>query len=342
MKKILALILMACVALGGCSSSKQPVKADETSKDNKELTKVVISEFRGIGWCAPYIADKLGYFEEEGIEPEYRIYKDGPIAFQGMHAGDSDFSLLSAEPVMRAYDEGMESYMVMTHTNNRSYAFATTKDITEISQLKGKTVFAGMPGSAPYSFVLSLLAKEGMSENDVSFINLDYGSAPIALGEGQVDGIFFDIYNTPALKEAVPDANILVDCTDPKTHEEMYGSQFCQTTIITCTKKFADENPDTVQRFTNACVKAMKWVSEHTPEEMAELLSPMFEGMTQEELAAKFSYLKSSFSETGEIVPDGYKTVEGFCLEQGLISKEIGFENIIPTQFVKKAIENLK
>lgn len=342
MKKILSILLMACLVLSGCAGAKEPVKADETSSDNKELTKVVISEFRGIGWCSPYIADLLGYFEEEGLEAEYRVYKDGPIAFQGMHAGDSDFCLLSAEPVMRAYDEGMESYMILTHTNNRSYAFATQSDIKDIASLKGKTVFAGMPGSAPYSFFLSLLEKEGMSENDVNFINLDYGSAPLALGEGQIDGTFFDIYNKPAIEKAAPDANILVDCTDPETHEEMYGSQFCQTSIITCTKDFADKNPETVQKFTNACVKALKWVSEHTPEEMAELLAPMFEGMSKEELTGKFASLKSSFSETGEIVPDGYKTVEGFCLEQGLISKEIGFENIIPTQFVEKAIENLK
>ena len=335
MKKILSLIIVTAIlfttafAFTGCNSKEE----------NKELTEIVISEFRGIAWASVYAADLLGYFEEEGLKPKYMIYKDGPIAFQGMHAGDSDFSLLSAEPIMTAYDKGMESYMLFTNTNNRSFAFAASEDITDISQLKGKTIFAGMPGSAPYSFVLSLLESAGMSENDVSFINTEYSAAITALGEKQLDGIFFNIYNKKKLLETVPNANILVDATDKQTHIDLYGSEFCQTTVATCTKDFADKNPEIVQKFVNANVKALKWISEHTAEELAELLIPMFEGMTTEELTYKYETLKSSFSSTGEILPDGYQTVEDFCLSQGLISKEIGFENIIPTEFMNNALK---
>ncbi len=334
MKKILSLIIAAAMLF---SMAVTFTGCDSKAKD-KELTEIVISEFRGIAWASVYAADLLGYFEEEGLKPKYMIYKDGPIAFQGMHAGDSDFSLLSAEPIMTAYDKGMESYMLFTNTNNRSFGFAASKDITDISQLKGKTIFAGMPGSAPYSFVLSLLEAAGMSENDVSFMNTEYSAAITALGEKQLDAIYFDIYNKKKLLETVPDANILVDATDKQTHIDLYGSEFCQTTVATCTKAFADKNPEIVQKFVNANVKALKWISEHTSEELAELLIPMFEGMTKEELTYKYETLKSSFSSTGEIVPEGYKTVEDFCLSQGLISKEIGFENIIPTEFMNKAL----
>ena len=38
-----------------------------------------------------------------------------------------------------------------------------------------------MPGSAPYSFVLSALEKAGLSENDVEWINMEYGAALAAL-----------------------------------------------------------------------------------------------------------------------------------------------------------------
>ncbi len=185
-----------------------------------------------------------------------------------------------------------------------------------------------MPGSAPYSFVLSLLKSAGLSENDVSFVNLEYGAAIIALAEGQVDGIFFDIYNKKALTDSVPEVNILVDATDAETHKSLYGTEYCETTIVTCTKKFADENPETVQKFTNASVKALKWINDHSPKEVAELVSPMFEGISKEDLAYEFETVKSSFSPTGEISTVGYETVENFCLEQGLI-KKIGFENML-------------
>lgn len=195
---ILIILSIALMGLTGCSNTTPSVTDNDissTTPESKELHKVVVSEFRGLNWMSAYVADLLGYFEEEGLDVEFAIYKDGPIAFQGMHAGDSDFCLLSAEPVLRAYDEGMESYLILTNTKNRTYAFATRPDIKEMKDLKGKTVFAGMPGSAPYSFVLSLLKEAGLSENDVSFINLEYGAAIVALAQGQADGIFFDIYN---------------------------------------------------------------------------------------------------------------------------------------------------
>ena len=239
---------------------------------------------------------------------------------------------------MTAYDEGRESYFFLTNTNRRTYAFAGAEDIKTVADLKGKTIFAGMPGSAPYSFVLSMLKSAGLSENDVNFINLDYGSAIVALGEKQVDGIFFDVYNKAILEETVPNANILLDCTDPETHEELYGSQFCQTSIVTCTKKFAEENPETVQAFVNASSKALKWISDHSSKELAELISPMYDSMTVEELTAKFECIKETFSETGEIIPEGYETMESFCEDQGLIKNSIPYEDIVASDFMDTAI----
>ena len=61
-------------------------------------------------------------------------------------------------------------------------------------------------------------------------------------------------------------------------------------------------------------------------------------GWSQEELAEKLEFLKSSFSPTGEITEEGYATVESFCLEQELISKEIPYEDIIATSFMDKAL----
>src|SRR5690606_37073013 len=134
------------------------------------------------------------------------------------------------------------SYLLLTNTKNRTYGFATSPEIKDIKDLKGKAVFAGMPGSAPYSFVLSLLKNAGLSENDVSFLNIEYGAAIVALAEGQADGIFIDIYNKKQLLDAVPGANILVDTTDSETHKNLYGTEYYETAIVTCTKKFADEN----------------------------------------------------------------------------------------------------
>lgn len=63
--------------------SAESLSSEETKQeeDKKELTKVIVSEFRGICWASAYAAEQLGYFEEEGLDVEFMLYKDGPIAF---------------------------------------------------------------------------------------------------------------------------------------------------------------------------------------------------------------------------------------------------------------------
>lgn len=347
---LLAIVLTACANSGDTAATEVETETTtkavteqttETQTEKKELTKVVVSEFRGLNWASAYISDALGYFTEEGLEVEFMIYKDGPVAFQGMHAGDSDFCLLSTEPVLKAQDEGFESVLVLTNTDMRGYAFATQPEIKTMEDLKGKIVFAGMPGSAPYSFVLSLMSNAGLGENDVTFINLEYGALVNAFATQQIDGTFFDIYQLDELEAAVPDMNILVNATDPKTHEDLYGSRFSQTTIVTTTKKFADENPETVQKFVTASVKGLDWINKHSSEEVAEVLHPYFEGIALDRLTKMVESVKTTFSPEGLINEEGYGTVEDFAVEQKLIKAPLGYDVMVRPEFVENSIKTL-
>ncbi len=309
------------------------------AKTDKELTPITISEFRDISWIASYLADALGFYKEEGLKANFVQYKDGPVAFQGMHAGDSDFSLLSAEPVMRAYDAGMESYFILSNTKNRAYGFVAQPQYTKVEDLKGKTVFAGSPGSAPYSFVLSILKEAGMKENDVNFINMEYGATYGAFARKQLDAMFIDIYTLGTLNKFTKEYTTLIDATIPETHKKLYGTEFCQTTIVTCTKKFAKEKPEVVQAFVNANHKALVWMQNHSPEEIADAVYPFFTGHSKEDLLSEIKFLKTSFSSTGEIRKEGYAPVEELCFTQGLITKRIPFEDIVASQFMKKTLQ---
>lgn len=331
MKKLAIVFLAVALCIGNYTYAE--------AKSEKELTPITISEFRDISWISAYLTEALGYFEEEGLKANFFQYKDGPVAFQGMHAGDSDFCLLSAEPVMRAYDAGMESYFLLTNTKNRAYGFVAQTEFANVQDLKGKTVFAGSPGSAPYSFILSILKEAGMSENDVNFINMEYGATYSSFARKQLDAMFVDIYNLGSLDKLTKDYITLVDATDTETHKKLYGSEFCETTIVTCTKKFAEENPELVQAFVTANYRALVWMQDRSPEEVVDVIYPFFTGHEKEELLSEMKALQTSFSKTGEIHPEGYAPVEELCFTQGLISKHIPFESIVASQFMDKALQ---
>ncbi len=80
---IVALLLLTMVA--GASA----IWAADT-KSQAGLTKVALAEAtRSEGWLPIYLAKELGYFKEEGLDPELVTYKDGPLALMGLLNGDA-------------------------------------------------------------------------------------------------------------------------------------------------------------------------------------------------------------------------------------------------------------
>ena len=60
------------------------------AKNQAGLTRVVLAEAtRSEGWLPIYLAKELGYFKEEGLDPELVTYKDGPLALMGLLNGDA-------------------------------------------------------------------------------------------------------------------------------------------------------------------------------------------------------------------------------------------------------------
>lgn len=324
MKKIMSLMLtlMVCfTSLVGCSTT--------TGKESTDgLTKVKVSEFRSLGWYPVYVAYEKGYFKEEGLDIEFVKYNDGPVAFQGMHAGDSDFCLLSQEPVLRAQEEGMKSALVGKVQDTRGYVLVTGKDYKKVSDLKGKTIFAGQPGSAPYSFVSKILEENGIDpQKDVTFANLDYGSSVAALEKGDIAATYISAFNKANIKNQ--DVNYLVDTTNEKDSKKYLNTTDFPGEIIATTKEFADKNSDTVKKFMTAVQKAAKWSSEQTDEEVAKCISTLFEGVELNTLTEQVATLKPIMAKDCYISEEGQKAVMQFCIDGGIIKKELNYKDIV-------------
>ncbi len=340
-KKLISLFMLIIIAAAfvvGCTKNETNDSTGDNTEKN-ELTKVVVSEFRSTNYAPVHVAYLNGYFEEEGLNVEFAVYGDGPVAFQGMHAGDSQFCMLSIDPVLKAFDQGLESTVVAAVDTIRLYGFVGSKDITDLSQLKGKSIFAGAPGSAPYTFVWSILENAGLDpEKDVTFVQTQYGASISALNQGTIDASYMDNANRNRFKEI--GANFLVDCADPETRKEIFGSDRYEASIITTTKKYAQENPEIIQKFVNATVRGCEWIQNHSDEEVAELLAPMYDGTPMETLIEQIQLTRIAYSPDGFITEEGYAAMEGFCLKAGIIENPVGYENIIDMSFVEKAKQN--
>jgi len=295
-------------------------------------TKVTFAEaVRGEGWLPIYLAQELGYFEEEGLTPEFITYKDGPLAQMGLLNGDAQFCIIGFEPVLMAFDKGQKSKAILTTLNSQPYTLVSRPAIKQIADLKGKVVFGGMPGSAPYYFVKTALRNAGLNpDKDVTFASLEYGAELVAMSKGDLDAGYVRATRFKQIEEV--GGNVLVDATDPAQHKGIYGSERYEAMIVQVTDKFIKEHPELVQGFANAVYRAIEWQDSHSDEEIAEKIAPMFPGRNLD--AGIIKVLRRCLSGTGQFSEEGYRAVVDFCMTNGVIKNDIPMAAIIDQSFI--------
>ena len=329
-------VMMLAVLFSGCGKKESK---NDSKNGSKELTKVVVSEFRGISWSPMYIAYQLGYYKEEGLDIELLKIDDGPNCFRGMHAGESDFCILSQEVSLKAQEQGMKSTFVTTMLDTRYYAFAAKADIKSVADLKGKTVFASTPGSAPYTFCVAILEEAGLEVGkDVTLVTMDKGAVIAALDKGEVQAGFVNADN---FKEAdqIDGLHYLVDTRKTKDASKYLRNDSFPAEVILCTTKYKDAHPKQVQAFVNATCKGINWLQENSSEEAAKVIGELFPGMTKEIIAEKIELMRGAFSKNGYISKDGEQAVLDFCKRSGIITKDMPYEDVVDMSFLDNAIK---
>ena len=327
---MLAVMMVGCLILSGCSGDKDDKKDGETG----ESVSVKISAINAVSWAPLFIAESEGFFEEEGLDVEFTT-PGGPKGFQAMHAGDCDFAMLSQEPLLIAQEQGMESTIIATMLDSRVYGIISTPDIKSIEQLKGKTIFGSDAGSAPYTFVNNVLKIAGLDPlKDVNFVQIGDNNAGLqAFLNGEVDAAFVNMYSLPVAKDF--DYNILVDTTEAEQCEKYLGSAEFPAEMLCATSEYVKENPEICQKVVNALVKAQKWIAEHSEAEVGASLKPVFGDIEEDVIAEQVALIKSKFSKDCMITEEGQKAVIDMCVEAGIIKEAIPYEEIVDMSFVK-------
>lgn len=173
---------MAGMATTGSFLSVGPAQAADGYKIRMQL-----------GWLASngilgeVMADKLGYFAEEGLELE--IVPGGPNidGVASVASGANNFASISSSPsLMLARSAGLPIKCVAAGYQQHPFTYFSLKDnpIREPKDMIGKKI--GTQGTAQI-LLRALLAKNGISEDDVEVVVM--GGDMGALMSGQVDAV---------------------------------------------------------------------------------------------------------------------------------------------------------
>jgi NitT/TauT family transport system substrate-binding protein len=221
------------------------------------------------------VAERKGYFKEEGVEVEIPDFAGGAKALQALVGGSADMvsgayehtinMVAKKQPIKAVVLQARYSSIVLLVSKERAARYKSPKD------LKGLKIGVTAPGSSTNMFVNNLLAKDGLKPTDVSIVGVGTGSGAVAaLEKGEIDALS----NLDPVITQLESTGKFVAVADSRTEKGMkdiYGGDY-HASVIYATDEFIRKNPNTVQAVVNAMVRADRWIAKASPQEIVDLM----------------------------------------------------------------------
>ena len=331
-RTLAALVAGAAIALG----------AGAQAPEKKKITIAVGG--KSLFYYLPLtVAERKGYFKDEGLEVEIPDFAGGAKALQALVGGSADFvsgayehtinMAAKKQPIKAVVLQLRYSAIELVMPKDRAARYRGGRD------LKGLKIGVTAPGSSTNMFVDNLLVKDGLKPTDVSIVGVGAGAGAVAAMEkGEIDALA-NLDPVVTQLESTGKFISVVDTRTEKGMKDVYGGDY-MAAVIYVTDEFIRKNPNTVQAVVNAMVRADKWIAKATPQEIVDLMPAEYKAGSPS--LYKEGLLKNmiGYSEDGTMslkaAENVYKVLAKFepsVMKAGKIDLTKTFDN----SFVKKA-----
>jgi NitT/TauT family transport system substrate-binding protein len=326
-------VLAAAFAIAYGGLAALPAAAQEV-----KLNEVLRSLF----YTPQYVALRIGAFEPEGLKIV------GPKTTWGMQAtltelvsGNSNIALLGPEAAALTQtadaDRRMVNFAALTNADGSFIISKTPMPNFKIADLKGKTIATGGKGATPTLALEALIRKAGLvpgRDVNIRYIPVSANVLPSYLEPNTDFGQSFE--PGIALMEEQKKGHRVASVG------ELLGPM--PYTSYMASAAYIEKNPKIIQGFTNAIKKALLWTDAHSPEEIAKLIAPDFNGVPEETIVAVVrEYKKVKIWPTATLIPpDGMNRNLDLMLEGGIIKERTPYERIVNPTFAQKADQSIK
>jgi NitT/TauT family transport system substrate-binding protein len=115
-------------------------------------------------------------------------------------------------------------------------------------------------------------------------------------------------------------------------------------TVYMAQKDYIANNPQVIQKFSNAVYRAQKWTYAHSSQEIAEVIRPFFPNLDFDILVKVVNRYKEqdTWAYNPILSAEELDYWQDIIIEAGELDKKVDYNIIVNTEFAKKAIENLK
>jgi NitT/TauT family transport system substrate-binding protein len=223
-----------------------------------------------------YLAESLGFWRDEGLAVTMLEFPGNSKCMEALLSGSADVVAGFYEQTIQMAAEGraIRTFVLMSRSPGMFLAVSpgTREQINRIEDLKGATVGITAPGSSTQFFLNYLLAGHGLSARDVSAVGVPVGAAQVlAMERGKVDAcILTRSYFT--MRKRNPGMRILADASTMEGVKQVFGLDGYPAAALLAEVTWLERNPDTADRMARAVLRTMRWMREHSPQEVLDKL----------------------------------------------------------------------
>lgn len=334
---------VAALTLAACSTGgTTPAPSDGDAVEPDHVTIQLDFQPRGLHSIF-FVADDQGFFEEEGIVVDDILKgtsSGDTLRLVGSGQGDFGMADLPTLAVARSQEVPVQALAAVNQTS--PLAMCTLADrhvIEEPADLEGLRVGVQASGST-YVFFKAFLATNDVDASSITELTVSPPYEQYLL-QDQVDAV-------PCYLDA--EITILEDhAGGPGSLSVLIGSEWgydAYGTGVFASDEMIESNPDLVQRFMNAYVRALNFVAEN-PDVAAETLaasSPeladnveLYTRQIQADIDETFSSEQADSEGLGVMNDETWAAMVSMLAEQGVIDSEPAVEDLSEGQFVLEA-----
>lgn len=275
------------------------------------------------GHCIPVIAQEKGYFKAAGLNNvELYAFGAGPAEIEAFTSGSLDIIHTGDLPALNGIINGLDLNFIGTYSSSDSLDNLIVRDdanIKSFADLRGKKIAVPF-GSNIHSLAYEYLERGGVKPEEAEIINLGCADAANALKQGNVDAIVvWQPWGARVAKE--PGITILADTSE-------FRNFVCP---ISASKKYLDENKDTVTKVLTALDNASKWIKQN-PEEAARVAADYYQMKDSDSILIGINSADISIKLTEEKI-QAIRLGEAKNTEYGFLRKHVNVDDLVRPEF---------
>lgn len=337
--KIAALAVSGALAL----STLTACGGDSGSGGDGGKVKIMVGGLDKVIYLPAMLTQQLGYFKSEGVNVELLTEPAGVQAETALISGDVQGTVGFYDHTLdlQAKGKAVESVVQLSQAPGEVEIVSNQAagDLTSAKDFKGKKLGVTGLGSSTDFLTKYLAVNSDVKVSEFTPVAVGAGQTFIsALQQGSIQG---GMTTEPTVSTILDKklGKVLIDMRTPEGSKAALGGLYPSSSLYMNTD-WVEGHKETVQKLANAFVKTLKWMSSHSPEEIAAKMPADYaQGGGKALYAQAIKNSLPMFTEDGVMPAEGPETVKRVlkAFDPNLQNFDVDVSKTFTTEFVKKA-----